>query len=86
MTDRAGVYGIPRFHKAAKAAGVEAIVGAEAVLADGSRLPLLVRDPRGYSNLCRLLTTASLHGNSFSLSCFFFFTTNHEPRTTNHCL
>ena len=62
VTDRAGVYGIPRFHKAAKEAGVEAIVGAEAVLADGGRLPLLVRDARGYSNLCRLLTTAALHG------------------------
>ncbi len=64
MTDRAGAYGIPRFHKAASSAGVEAIVGAEAVLADGARLPLLVRDARGYSNLCRLLTTAALHGAS----------------------
>ncbi len=60
VADRAGVYGIPRFHKAAKAAGVEAIVGAEAVLDGGARVPLLVRDARGYSNLCRLLTTASL--------------------------
>ncbi|HPC83426.1 MAG TPA: error-prone DNA polymerase [Thermoanaerobaculaceae bacterium] len=60
VTDRAGVYGHPRLYKAARTAGVEAIVGAEAVLADGSRLPLLVEDARGYSNLCRLLTDAAL--------------------------
>jgi error-prone DNA polymerase len=60
VTDRGGVYGIPRFHKAAREAGVEAIVGAEAVLEDGSRLPLLVQDARGYSNLCRMLTSGAL--------------------------
>jgi error-prone DNA polymerase len=59
VTDRGGVYGIPRFHKAAREAGVEAIVGAEAVLPDGSRLPLLVQDARGYSNLCRMLTSGA---------------------------
>jgi len=60
VTDRAGVYGIPRFHKAAREAGVEAIVGAEAVLEDGARLPLLVQSARGYSNLCRLLSSGAL--------------------------
>ncbi|HLE60043.1 MAG TPA: PHP domain-containing protein, partial [Thermoanaerobaculaceae bacterium] len=60
VTDRGGVYGIPRFHKAAREAGVEAIVGAETVLPDGSRLPLLVQDARGYSNLCRMLTSGAL--------------------------
>jgi error-prone DNA polymerase len=60
VTDRGGVYGIPRFHKAAREAGVEAIVGAEAVLSDGSRLPLLVQDARGYSDLCRMLTSGAL--------------------------
>src|SRR5881396_973983 len=29
LLDRDGVYGIPRFHKAAKAAGIRPIVGAE---------------------------------------------------------
>jgi len=82
VTDRAGVYGIPRFHKAASPAGVEAIVGAEAVLADGSRLPLLVRDPRGYSNLCRLLTTSSLHGSPAFSSVSSSRATSHEPRAT----
>lgn len=60
LVDRAGVYGLPRFAKACRDAGVEAIAGAEVPLADGSRLPLLVRDPKGWSNLCRLLTTAAL--------------------------
>ena len=59
VTDRGGLYGIPRFHKAAREAGVEAIVGAETVLPDGSRLPLLVQDARGYSNLCRMLTSGA---------------------------
>jgi error-prone DNA polymerase len=62
VADRAGVYGIPRFHKAARACGVEAIVGAEVVLPGGARLPLLVETARGYSNLCRLLTEGALHG------------------------
>lgn len=60
VTDRGGVYGTPRFAKAAGVEGVEAIVGAEAVLQDGARLPLLVRDARGWSNLCRLLTSGAL--------------------------
>ena len=60
VTDRSGVYGIPRFAKAARVEGVDAVVGAEAVLQDGARLPLLVRDARGWSNLCRLLTSGAL--------------------------
>jgi error-prone DNA polymerase len=60
VTDRSGVYGIPRFHKAAREVGVEAIVGAEAMLEGGVRLPLLVQDARGYSNLCRMLTSGAL--------------------------
>ncbi len=37
LTDRNGVYGMPRFHKAAKEAGLRALVGAEVVLADSSQ-------------------------------------------------
>jgi len=59
LVDRAGVYGLPRFAKAAKEQGVEAIAGAEVVLEDGSRLPLLVEDPAGWSHLCQLLTAAA---------------------------
>ena len=34
LADRSGVYGAPRFHKAAREAGIRALVGAEVVLAD----------------------------------------------------
>lgn len=60
LVDRAGVYGLPRFAKACQEQGVEAIAGAEVVLADGSRLPLLVETAEGWSNLCMLLTAAAL--------------------------
>lgn len=60
VTDRGGVYGLPRFAKAARQVGVEAIAGAEVVLEDGSRLPLLVETAAGWSHLCRLLTSAAL--------------------------
>ncbi len=69
LADTGGVYGLPRFHRAAQAAGVRAIVGARAVLLgagvprrktdpppDGGRVTLLVKDRAGYRNLCRLLT------------------------------
>ncbi|MEM7356667.1 MAG: error-prone DNA polymerase, partial [Acidobacteriota bacterium] len=80
LVDRMGVYGAPRFHKAAKAAGIRALVGAEVVFADpnekktqakttrreasrrsagGERLVLLVKNAKGYRNLCRLLTAAA---------------------------
>ena len=83
VTDRGGVYGIPRFHKAAQAAGVEAIVGAEAVLADGARLPLLVQDARGYSNLCRLLTAGAFGKPGFGVRGSGFGNDEEplEPRT-----
>ncbi len=58
LTDHDGVYGSLEFAYAARAVGVRAITGAEATLADGSHLTLLVETPRGYANLCRLLTTA----------------------------
>ena len=56
LVDRDGVYGAPRFHRAAEQAGLRAIVGSELTLADGSRLPVLVEDVEGYRNLCRLVT------------------------------
>jgi error-prone DNA polymerase len=60
LVDRDGVYGAPRFYRAAANAGLKALVGSEVTLADGSRLPLLVEDREGYQNLCRLLTRAKL--------------------------
>src|SRR5438874_1832557 len=56
LCDRDGVYGAPRFTRAALNAGVKPIVGSELTLADGSRLPLLAEDREGYQNLCRLIT------------------------------
>ena len=65
LLDADGVYGAPRFHKAAKKAGLKAIIGAELSLQSqikdqrspiASRLPVLVQSAEGYKNLCRLVT------------------------------
>src|SRR5258705_7439792 len=71
LLDADGVYGAPRFHKAAKQAGLKAIIGAELTIGGTSnhripdpgsripgtwRLPLLVESQEGYKNLCRLVT------------------------------
>ena len=58
LVDRAGVYGAPRFWKAAKAAGLKALVGAEVPLEAGM-LTLLAENRTGYQNLCKLLTAAA---------------------------
>jgi len=56
LVDRDGVSGAPRFFKAARAAGIRPLVGAELSLDGGSSLPLLVESRRGYRSLCRLIT------------------------------
>src|ERR671924_517507 len=61
LTDHDGVYGSLEFAHAAKAFGVRPITGTEVTLADGSHVTLLVETPRGYANLCRLLTAAYAH-------------------------
>jgi len=65
LVERNGVYGAPRFWKAARAAGVRALVGAEVSLEereaggrrpearDRPRLTLYVENRTGYRNLCR---------------------------------
>jgi error-prone DNA polymerase len=66
LLDRDGVYGIPRFHLAARRAGIKAIVGAEVTIALGTEpgrvigLPLLVATREGYRNLSRLITRMKL--------------------------
>src|SRR5256885_5201024 len=60
LCDRDGMYGAPRFTRAALDAGVRPIIGSEITLADGSRLPLLVEDREGYQNLCHLITRLKL--------------------------
>ena len=56
LTDECSVAGVVRAHEAAKAAGLQLIVGSEIRLADGPRLVLLAMDRAGYGNLCRLIT------------------------------
>jgi len=74
LLDADGVYGMPRFHKAATQAGLRAIVGAELTieapgpsprpgrpsLAFRWSLPVLVASAEGYRNLCRLITRMKL--------------------------
>jgi error-prone DNA polymerase len=62
LADRDGVYGAPRFWKAARSAGCRAIVGADVALASG-RLLLLVETRTGYRNLCKLLTRGHARGS-----------------------
>ena len=63
LLDRDGVYGAPQFYRAAKAAGLTAIVGAELTITPPDlrtpvpwTLPVLVSSQDGYRNLCRLIT------------------------------
>ena len=47
LADRGGVYGIPRVHQAARAAGVRALVGAECRVAEGPRSEPQTGEVRG---------------------------------------
>jgi error-prone DNA polymerase len=58
LTDHDGVYGSLEFAHAAKAFGVRPITGTEITLEGDAHVTLLVETPKGYSNLCRLLTEA----------------------------
>ncbi|HEU4430682.1 MAG TPA: PHP domain-containing protein, partial [Myxococcota bacterium] len=58
LGDRDGLSGMPRFHTAAKAAGVRALVGAELSDVEGRPLLLLAMSRAGYRHLARLLTVA----------------------------
>jgi error-prone DNA polymerase len=58
LTDHDGVCGSLEFAHAAKALDVRPITGAELTLADTTHVTLLVESPRGYANLCRLITAA----------------------------
>ena len=58
VTDHDGLYGAMEFARAARAAGIAPITGAELTLEDGSHLTLLAETVQGYSNLCRLITAA----------------------------
>ncbi|HET9703949.1 MAG TPA: error-prone DNA polymerase [Vicinamibacterales bacterium] len=76
LLDRDGVSGAPRFHKAALAAGIRPLIGAELTIALGTSeitksphheitkssfsLPVLVSSQEGWRNLCRLLSHMKL--------------------------
>jgi error-prone DNA polymerase len=60
LVDRNGVYGAPRFHMAAKKAGIRAHIGSEITCTNGHTYPLLVETREGYQNLCRLITLMKL--------------------------
>src|SRR5499425_3427333 len=60
LVDRNGVYGAPRFHMAAKKAGVRAHIGSEITCTNGVCYPLLAASREGYRNLCRLVTRMKL--------------------------
>ena len=60
LVDRNGVYGAPRFHMAAKKAGIRAHIGSEIACANGNTYPLLAATRQGYQNLCRLITRMKL--------------------------
>ncbi len=77
ITDHGNVFGAVQFFKAAKAKGVKPILGCEAYVAPRSRFDkkpggpddvhhfhiiLLVKDDRGYKNLCKLVTQSYLEG------------------------
>ncbi|HSA95580.1 MAG TPA: DNA polymerase III subunit alpha, partial [Acidobacteriota bacterium] len=77
VTDHGNIFGAVQFFKAAKARGVKPILGCEVYVAPQSRfekkaipgeeshhfhLVLLVKNDKGYRNLCQLLTQSYLEG------------------------
>jgi error-prone DNA polymerase len=61
LTDHNSVSGSMELAQATADCGVRAIHGAEIDLSDDRHLTLLVREARGWSNLCRILTLAHAH-------------------------
>lgn len=61
LTDHNSVSGSMELAQAAPDNGIRAIHGAEVDLSSGRHLTLLVRDGRGWRNLCRILTLAHAH-------------------------
>jgi error-prone DNA polymerase len=62
LTDHNGLYGVPQFHRSARAAGIKPIIGAELTLENACHITLLAKNQTGYSNLSRLITKAQLSG------------------------
>ncbi len=68
ITDHCNLFGMVKFYKAALAAGIKPIIGAELLIASPnpkvapSRLVLLCQNKIGYGNLTRLISKAYLDG------------------------
>lgn len=62
LTDKKGVYGIPRAHAASKTFSLPLIIGAEVPLFPEIEGILLSQNRNGYGNLCELLTEYHVHG------------------------
>ena len=56
LTDRNTLAGVVRFHTAAKAKGIQAIIGARIDIEDGASFICLPKDRSAYSRLSKLLT------------------------------
>ncbi len=75
MTDQHNLFALVKFYRAAEAAGIKPIIGADVLLRNPddpehvSRLVLLCQNRQGYLNLCELLSRAYLegqhHGNPY---------------------
>jgi error-prone DNA polymerase len=60
LLDRDSVAGAVRFHFQAIERGIKPIIGSEITMEDGSVLPLVPMDLKGYQNLAKLITTVKL--------------------------
>lgn len=75
MTDVSNVYGMVKFYRAACAAGVKPLIGADTWVENQakptapSRLVLLVQNHQGYTNLCRLVTRAHKDAQHHGRAC-----------------
>lgn len=65
LTDSETLGGAVRFWKAARAAGLHAVIGAEVRAGDQGRVTLLVENAEGYRNLCRLLSVRARRHTRF---------------------
>ena len=57
LTDRDAIYGVVQAHKAAREHGVHLLVGAVLTMQDAPAVSVRVESLRGWSSLCRLLTS-----------------------------
>ncbi len=58
LVDHDDLGGAVRLHRAALEVALPVVHGASLTLEDGSALPVLARDRRGWGNLCRLVSLA----------------------------